>query len=141
MVECTILSSAFDVFIQLLLAFVSFMILVAKWWFEENRRPVKVAAMDGSKQGGGFAVAHVFNMYLSMEDAPFSVAKAGSDPCQWYWVNIMLDTTVRVLITYLLFKLSLACFDKLGWHGLEHQRVTLPPPRGWLRQRSASTRV
>lgn len=55
--HCTILASSFDVFIQGLLALISFLVLVAKWWFERPRRPVKVAAMDGSKQGGGFAVA------------------------------------------------------------------------------------
>ena len=56
-VHCVILESSLDVFMQGLLALTSFLILVVKWWFERPRRPVKVAAMDGSKQGGGFAVA------------------------------------------------------------------------------------
>ena len=55
--HCTILESAFDVSVQGLLAVLSFLILVAKWWFERPRRSVKVAALDGSKQGGGFAVS------------------------------------------------------------------------------------
>ena len=54
---CTILATTFDVFIQALLGVVSFLALVAKWWTEDNRRPLKVALMDGSKQGGGFALA------------------------------------------------------------------------------------
>ena len=58
------------------------------------------------------ALSDFFNMALSMG----VVAKEGTDPCMWYFINIMLDTTVRVLITYCMFRACETAIARNGWH-------------------------
>jgi len=39
------------------------------------------------------------------------------DQCDWYWINIVVDTTLGVLVAYQFLKLSEYCFDyKSGWY-------------------------
>jgi len=119
---CTLLENAFDYIVQIVLTIISFVILIGNWWIEQPRRPWKIAALDGSKQGGGFFVAHVCNMALSIE----LHLPNGPDPCEWYWVNIMLDTTVRLLITFALFKSCERLIERMRWDALRSGKYGTP---------------
>lgn len=80
--------------------------------------------------------ADIFNMYLSTAGVPGSISRGVySDPCQLYFINVMLDTTVRVFITFCMFKFSLWCFDKLGWADMQSGEYGNPPQIGrWFKQ-------
>ena len=74
-------------------------------------------------------------MYLSMKGMPGSISYANSDPCQLYFINVILDTTARVFITFCMFKFSLWCFDKLGWTDMKSGEYGNPPQVGrWFKQ-------
>eukprot|EP01063_Lacrimia_lanifica_P003641 TRINITY_DN11962_c0_g1_i1.p1 TRINITY_DN11962_c0_g1~~TRINITY_DN11962_c0_g1_i1.p1 ORF type:complete len:338 (+),score=115.70 TRINITY_DN11962_c0_g1_i1:108-1121(+) len=101
--RCTILESAVDYIIQAVLGVIAFSTLIAKWRMEAKgggaRRPVRVFLLDTTKQCAGFFVAHIGNMIVAE-----LLAAEGVSPCVWYFVNIVFDTTVRVLFAYLLLR-------------------------------------
>eukprot|EP01060_Flectonema_neradi_P007646 TRINITY_DN15365_c0_g1_i1.p1 TRINITY_DN15365_c0_g1~~TRINITY_DN15365_c0_g1_i1.p1 ORF type:complete len:314 (+),score=42.18 TRINITY_DN15365_c0_g1_i1:33-974(+) len=102
--ECTIIESVVDYLIQALLGVLAFATLITKWRMEArdgkgNQRPTRVFVLDTTKQGGGFFIAHVGNMVVASLLAADDVS-----PCVWYFVNIVFDTTVRVLFAYLLLR-------------------------------------
>jgi len=108
--RCTLLQNVFDFLIQLVLAALCFSSLVLKWWFEKPRRPFKIWALDTSKQVLGFLTAHFLNILLS-----YLMENTTVDSCVWYFVNIMLDTTLTVLIAYLLLKGITRFIRRMGW--------------------------
>lgn len=57
------------------------------------RRPWQVWWYDTSKQGIGAIVIHLTNVYL----APLFQG----DPCTWYVINFLLDSTVGLLIVFI----------------------------------------
>mmetsp|Transcript_49882 Transcript_49882/g.128357 ORF Transcript_49882/g.128357 Transcript_49882/m.128357 type:complete len:234 (+) Transcript_49882:202-903(+) len=95
--SCTLLSSGFDYFVQILLACVSFLSLIVKRYVEKPRRKWKIFFFDTSKQIAGMAVAHVGNIVFS-----FIFSVHGENPCAWYLINLILDTIFRTLFSYLL---------------------------------------
>eukprot|EP00659_Diplonema_papillatum_P006214 gene6214-9518_t len=101
---CTILESAVDYLIQVILGVLAFSTLIFKWRMEakggHGRRPGRVFALDTTKQCAGFFIAHVGNMVVASVLAESSVS-----PCVWYFVNIVFDTTVRVLFAFLMLRL------------------------------------
>jgi len=58
-----------------------------------------VFCLDSSKQIAGAGWIHVANMFCAMILG--KVAKRG-DQCEWYWIEIMLDTTLGVAVEYYL---------------------------------------
>ncbi|KAL6452525.1 hypothetical protein SBY92_001784 [Candida maltosa Xu316] len=80
------------------------------------RRTWPVWIFDVSKQLIGALGVHIFNVILSMvKTAPDLVLKKignnnddndddTQDPCDWYFLNIVLDCTIGVYILYLVFK-------------------------------------
>jgi hypothetical protein len=78
--------------LQGILAGMAFTCLIAKRFFEPPylRRTWEVWWYDTSKQGIGALLIHFVNIYL----APIFQG----DPCTWYIINFLLDSTVGLLI-------------------------------------------
>merc|ERR1711920_1038772 len=89
-------------------------VLLLKWWTERPRRKFQVFALDSSKQVVGSGCIHIFSMVCAM--AFTSLDKAAADECAWYWVNIMLDTTLGVLICWALLRLTERTFGYSSGH-------------------------
>lgn len=101
--SCKILSGGYAYMIQALLAITTVSLLIFKWSREQPRRDFTVFLLDGSKQLVGAGWAHAFNLVVAMLLNKY--LKAG-DECSWYWVNIVVDTTLGTLLCYGLLKLS-----------------------------------
>eukprot|EP01063_Lacrimia_lanifica_P018991 TRINITY_DN2599_c0_g1_i1.p1 TRINITY_DN2599_c0_g1~~TRINITY_DN2599_c0_g1_i1.p1 ORF type:complete len:281 (+),score=89.86 TRINITY_DN2599_c0_g1_i1:44-886(+) len=101
--HCTILGDDFDFLVQGGLALICVGVLVLKWRFlEREARPTWLWLADNGKQLVGFGIAHIGNLLMSellMGD--------DSSSCVWYFVNILLDCTVRVLWAYGLLRLAM----------------------------------
>ncbi|XP_046370457.1 store-operated calcium entry regulator STIMATE-like [Haliotis rufescens] len=86
--------------VQGLLALLAFSCLIAKRYCEPKhaRRPWRIWFYDTSKQGFGAAVLHFANVFLAdmFQD----------DPCTWYFISFLLDSTIGILIIYLGLKLT-----------------------------------
>eukprot|EP01060_Flectonema_neradi_P016111 TRINITY_DN22706_c0_g1_i1.p1 TRINITY_DN22706_c0_g1~~TRINITY_DN22706_c0_g1_i1.p1 ORF type:complete len:233 (+),score=26.52 TRINITY_DN22706_c0_g1_i1:91-789(+) len=98
--ECTVFADSFDFAMQGVLFFMAFTVLVISWRLEKPRRSVLVFTFDASKQGAGFGVCHLCNMFFSILFKTPNISQ-----CVWYFVNITLDCTVRVWIAYRLLLL------------------------------------
>lgn len=94
------LTDTFGFFIQGLLAVVAFSTLILKRFREpkDKRRPLKIWFFDTSKQAIGALVIHFANVYLSQLFT--------GDPCTWYFINYLLDSTVGLCLIYVFLKIS-----------------------------------
>jgi len=88
-------------FVQGLLAVIAFGALIVKRFCEPKgeRRPWKIWFFDTSKQAVGAAVIHFTNVFLA--------GMFQGDPCTWYIVSFLLDSTVGILVIYIGIKISL----------------------------------
>lgn len=98
--QCS-LFGGFGVAVQLLLGVVCCLTLLYKRHREHPRRPLNIFLLDASKQVCSALVSHAMNLMASEMISAYHP----EGPCVWYFINIMLDTTVAVLISYLLFRL------------------------------------
>ncbi|RVE40583.1 hypothetical protein evm_014767 [Chilo suppressalis] len=81
-------------FMQFLLAVLAFTCLIGKRFCEPRyaRRPWLIWFYDTSKQGLGALIIHAANVWLSPH--------LTGNPCTWYIVNFMLDSTLGLLIIW-----------------------------------------
>nr|XP_018670433.1 store-operated calcium entry regulator STIMATE [Ciona intestinalis] len=95
------LTAPFGIGIQAILGAIAFSTLLLKRWREprELRRTWKIWFYDTSKQGVGAAFIHFANVFLAD-------AVTAEDPCTWYLISFLLDSTVGLLLIYLGFKLT-----------------------------------
>eukprot|EP00922_Rhytidocystis_sp_ex-Travisia-forbesii_P032297 GHVS01048017.1.p1 GENE.GHVS01048017.1~~GHVS01048017.1.p1 ORF type:complete len:370 (+),score=81.86 GHVS01048017.1:66-1112(+) len=126
--SCALLEG-FGILIQLALAFLCFSMLVLKRQRERPRRSWSVFLLDSSKQLTGAFTIHILNLIA----ASLLSEHNGSDPCNWYWINIVVDCTLGVFFLYLYFNrvkrvLKLEGVNEFGYYG--------DPPRlaVWIRQ-------
>ncbi|CAL1142957.1 unnamed protein product [Cladocopium goreaui] len=62
--------------------------------------------MDSSKQLLGAGWIHVLNLLFAKKlEQQFETS--GGDECDWYWINIVVDCTFGVGVTYILLQLSM----------------------------------
>jgi len=112
--ECQVLGGFFGYVVQGLLFLLCCSVLLVKWRMEVPRRTLKVFCLDSSKQLVGAGVIHILNMVCAMA---FSAQEhATADECAWYWVNIMIDTTIGVGICYGFLKLTEKLFGYESGH-------------------------
>uniref|UniRef100_H2Z783 Uncharacterized protein n=1 Tax=Ciona savignyi TaxID=51511 RepID=H2Z783_CIOSA len=95
------LTGPFGITMQAILGAIAFSTLLLKRWREpkEQRRTWKIWFYDTSKQGFGATFIHFANVFLAD-------AVTAEDPCTWYLISFLLDSTVGLLIIYLGFKLT-----------------------------------
>lgn len=93
----------FGIFIQGILGVIAFSTLMLKRWREpkKQRRPWTIWFFDTSKQGFGALFIHFANVFLAD-------AMGVYDPCTWYLISFVLDSTVGLLLIYLGLKLTQA---------------------------------
>lgn len=106
--QCSLLPGIFGLLVQLVLFIVSMSVLVLKKKREErlegeNARCWSVFLLDSSKQLVGAGFMHCLNLITSVM---FGNGCPG-DACEWYLVNIVIDTTVGVVIAVALLKCML----------------------------------
>lgn len=127
------LTNTWGWFVQGLLALVAFSSLIVKRFCEpkQERRPWLVWFFDTSKQALGALLIHFANVYLS------DVFKG--DPCTWYVISFLLDSTLGLIIIYVGLRLSQYIFVKqLEWTTLklgEYGKPGKPPQcNAWVGQ-------
>lgn len=103
---CTLLPGAFGFVLQGLLAITSLSAVYLKYHcIEKRERPVDVFLCDISKQACGALFVHTLNLIGATVFVHYLV-QLHTDACDWYFLNIMLDTTVGMGINYCLLQLS-----------------------------------
>jgi len=107
---CSLIRTSFGWWLQAFLGLVCFISLVGKRFTDEVRRPWKIWFFDTSKQACAAVIMHFGNIFLAMAFGEF--LDAGSDPCNWYWINLTLDDTLGVLVIFSLLRL-LQCTYRL----------------------------
>lgn len=101
--ECVLIGGA-GWYVQGLLGILSFATLVVKRQMECPKRSWMIWSLDASKQAIGALFAHLMNMVSAASQAALSVK---GDSCEWYWLNIVLDATLGVFISYILLRILL----------------------------------
>ncbi|OAC98069.1 hypothetical protein MUCCIDRAFT_122803, partial [Mucor lusitanicus CBS 277.49] len=96
---CKLLDS-FAIFVQLVLATLAFSTLIIKRQRESPQRPLQTWSFDVSKQIIGGGVIHTLNLVASHLFGKSLDGEPESNPCVWYFLNILVDTTLGVLIIW-----------------------------------------
>mmetsp|Transcript_22789 Transcript_22789/g.47262 ORF Transcript_22789/g.47262 Transcript_22789/m.47262 type:complete len:255 (-) Transcript_22789:57-821(-) len=112
--SCQVLGDTFGFLVQGVLFMVVMCTLLLKWWMERPRRQFKIFVLDSSKQIVGAGAIHVMNMACAMMFSGLESATA--DECAWYWVNIMIDTTLGTLFCWVLLKMTEKIFGYDSGH-------------------------
>ncbi|PIK54901.1 putative transmembrane protein [Apostichopus japonicus] len=98
------LTTLYGIIIQFVLAFFAFSFLILKRRKEPagERRPWLIWVFDTSKQALGAMFIHFANVFLSS----YVINSNDSDPCSWYIVYFLLDSTVGLLCIYIAVRVS-----------------------------------
>lgn len=123
------LLGAFGLFVQGLLAFLAFTCLIVKRYCEpkHSRRPWKIWFFDTSKQALGAAVIHFANVFLA--------DMFQGDPCTWYFISFLLDSTAGLLLIYLGLKLTQVVAHRYACKSLYFGEYGEPPKcNAWVGQ-------
>lgn len=123
------LLGAFGLFVQGLLAFLAFTCLIVKRYCEpkHSRRPWKIWFFDTSKQALGAAVIHFANVFLA--------DMFQGDPCTWYFISFLLDSTAGLLVIYLGLKLTQVLAHRYACKSLFFGEYGEPPQcNAWVGQ-------
>ncbi|KAL3893825.1 MAG: hypothetical protein SGCHY_005616 [Lobulomycetales sp.] len=99
-------ADSFAVIVQGFMAVAALASLFYKRHRESPQRPLLIWTLDTSKQAIAASMIHFLNILVSYvsqssSDAPGS----SSNPCVFYFLNILLDTTVGVGLLYIFLKL------------------------------------
>ena len=132
--KCELIGT-FSLITQGLLGVLCLSSLIAKRAYEyPMRRTWPVWMFDVSKQLIGALGVHVFNVLLSIlktRDDDGMMLRSGTngpnpgdevddDPCDWYFLNIVLDCTIGVCVLYVVFKyVNLFCKNYLKMTNIE----------------------
>mmetsp|Transcript_21769 Transcript_21769/g.49547 ORF Transcript_21769/g.49547 Transcript_21769/m.49547 type:complete len:376 (-) Transcript_21769:29-1156(-) len=102
--ECTVLTGVRGAVVQVLLFACCLAILFFKYLRDHGGRSFMEFAMDSSKQILGSGWVHVLNLTaaVQLEDT------LQGDECSRYWLNIVLDCTVGLAVTYGLLRVLTA---------------------------------
>ena len=112
--RCELLGN-FGVIVQIILGCLSFTVLIFKRVCEHPKRSWKIWALvlyivnqDVSKQAFSALLAHGLNLLLAI----ILSSQNANDECVWYFINTIFDTTIGVIICYLILKL----LEKISLH-------------------------
>ncbi|XP_022242522.1 store-operated calcium entry regulator STIMATE-like isoform X2 [Limulus polyphemus] len=130
-IHCThgALTDSFGWFVQGVLAGLAFTCLILKRFCEPtvHRRPWIIWFYDTSKQGLGALVIHFANVFL----AEFF----HGDPCTWYIVSFLLDSSIGLFIIFVGIRLTQHIARKKGWNNIVFGEYGYPPKiNAWLAQ-------
>merc|ERR1719265_33466 len=77
--------------------------LLLKWVLERPQRRLSIFAMDTSKQCVAAGCYHILNMSLAVALDQMSTTYL-ADECAWYWTSFIIDTTLGILLNYLILR-------------------------------------
>ncbi|XP_076059891.1 store-operated calcium entry regulator STIMATE-like isoform X2 [Oratosquilla oratoria] len=123
------LTNSYGWFVQAMLASLAFTLLILKRFCEpkKTRRSWLVWFYDTSKQGMGAMVIHFTNVFLAEEFQ--------GDPCTWYIVSFLLDSTVGLIIIWAGIRLCIYIGRKKGYPTMLFGEYGRPPSaRAWGHQ-------
>mmetsp|Transcript_12762 Transcript_12762/g.30543 ORF Transcript_12762/g.30543 Transcript_12762/m.30543 type:complete len:320 (+) Transcript_12762:52-1011(+) len=96
--ECRLLGGWFAKGVQLALFISTMSVLVAKYCkTKDTGRSFFVFCVDSSKQYAGAGFIHIMNLLLAEK---LNGMFPGGDPCDWYWVNLVVDCTLGVFVAW-----------------------------------------
>lgn len=121
--SCT-LFGLFGWMVQLLLAVLCFLSLICTLYLDKRYREaaprpwlifflVRVT-QDISKQGFSATLAHTMNVMIAVLFSKWQEA----NPCEWYFINMMLDTTLGVFMSFTLLSLLENLAFRMNWTSL-----------------------
>ncbi|KAJ8932009.1 hypothetical protein NQ314_015055 [Rhamnusium bicolor] len=123
------LTGMFGWFLQVLLAGLAFTCLIAKRFCEpqKERRSWLIWFYDTSKQGMGAMAIHLANVWLA--------GQYTGDPCTWYLINFLLDSSLGLLIIFIGIRLSQYLARTKGWEAINFGEYGKPPcANAWMAQ-------
>ncbi|KAJ1517729.1 hypothetical protein HMI55_006177 [Coelomomyces lativittatus] len=129
--QCQLLDH-FAIGVQSFMALIALSSLFYKRHREHPRRPLNIWLLDVSKQALGGLLVHSCNVFFSLLAVSASTFQ---NPCILYFLNVLVDTTVGVLILIFFLKVYHA-----GYHRCVHERMVMgyyghPPQwKPWLIQ-------
>lgn len=131
--KCELLGP-FAILVQSSLGALAILSLFYKRQIESPRRPFKIWFFDVSKQLFGAVVVHFLNIAMST-DGDLSLLQSRTSPCTWYFLNVLLDTTVGVGLIWILLRALSSLCNLCQWQGTA-SGVYGDPPRWtwWLKQ-------
>lgn len=101
MAECRVLAGNFAKLVQVLLGLISLGVLLCKFKRDHAGRTFLQFCLDSSKQLVSVGWLHILNAATAVILGHVTKLSR-ADECSWYWVEIMVDTTVGVYVEYLL---------------------------------------
>lgn len=111
--ECELLGP-FALIVQGSMGLIAVLSLVYKRNQENPRRPWWIWFFDVSKQIVGSAGLHMLNLLMSIIFSQSGLPELDDNPCTWYFLNILVDTTLGVpVLWFFLFILHTTAF-RLG---------------------------
>ncbi|CAJ1338563.1 unnamed protein product [Effrenium voratum] len=120
MKDCVVLPGLYGILVQLLLFCCCVGVLLIKKVREGSRRTWLQFGLDSSKQFVGSGWIHVLNLLCALV---MGTQMDECDECEWYWLNIMLDTTLGVLVEYLLLRLVMEALNTVLQEGAQDFRT------------------
>lgn len=123
------LNDNFGLLVQGILAAVAFSTLILKRFREPSseRRPVLIWIFDTSKQAVGAMLVHFANIFLA--------GLFKGDPCTWYLINFLLDSTLGLVVIYLSLRFIQVVVRIYQWDSLRFGEYGNPPQcKAWMGQ-------
>ncbi|XP_054277342.1 store-operated calcium entry regulator STIMATE-like isoform X2 [Macrosteles quadrilineatus] len=123
------LTGIFGWLLQFILAALAFTCLIVKRYCEPRfeRRPWRIWFYDTSKQGLGALFMHMSNIFLS--------GLFQGDPCTWYIINFLLDSSIGLLLIYIGIRLTQFVAKVKQWDSINFGEYGMPPStNAWLSQ-------
>lgn len=135
--QCELLGPV-SILIQSLLGLIAISSLVVKRRYEHPKRPWRIWFYDVSKQVFGSLGIHLLNLAVSLlksKQLLLSIMEGGSDggdeedhnQCDWYFLNLLMDTTIGVpILWFCLFVIYQVC-ESLEISDIESGNYGKPP--------------
>lgn len=133
--QCELLGPV-SIAIQLMLGLIAISSLVVKRLYERPKRPWRVWFYDVSKQVFGALGIHLLNLTVSLLKSKqlllFMMDDDNGDDedhnqCDWYFLNLLMDTTIGVPILWICLFLVYQVCESLKISGIESGNYGKPP--------------
>ncbi|ETV78348.1 hypothetical protein, variant [Aphanomyces astaci] len=112
--NCKLISGTFETLVQIGLGIIALSVLVLKRTYEKPQRPFQVWAYDASKQAIGAGVAHAANLFIAILLVKLAGSEDAQDECSFYFINFTLDTSLGVLLNWLLLRTTVAAAVRIS---------------------------
>ncbi|KAJ3089785.1 hypothetical protein HK102_005512 [Quaeritorhiza haematococci] len=129
------LMDGFAIYVQIVLGCIALSSLIVKRSREHPKRPVVIWAFDTSKQAIAASMVHFTNVFLSYISGKSADGSDTTNPCVWYFLNILLDTTVGVGILYMFLRILHFIAEHIGIRDIRSGEYGNPPSLySWFKQ-------